>query len=71
MENKRISPPIPLQLRSRVGVYAEYIRSRFILEKYGNPQFPGLVSTDRVKRACGVPYPKAILVFSAIFSDIW
>ena len=36
MENNRISPPIALKVRSRVGGYARYIRSRFILEKYGN-----------------------------------
>ena len=37
MENDRISPPIALKVRSRVGGYAQYIQSRLILEKYGNP----------------------------------
>ena len=37
MENNRISPPIALKVHSRVGGYTRYIRSRFIIEKYGNP----------------------------------
>ena len=37
MENFRISPRIALKVRRRLGGYAWYIQSHFILEKYGNP----------------------------------